>query len=226
MPSAKQKLLLVDDEPSIRAVLSRILIEMGHEVRSAEDGFAALKEIAGWVPDILLSDLNMPGMSGFELLSVVRRRLPGIYVIASSGAYTGSVVPRGIAADAFYEKASGMRALMALLETAQALTGPPKRVNTAMMPIWISRDGTDPDGGPHLVINCPNCLRNSTQHCAETLLTIHETKCLYCAATIVYAMIRPMGQRSSQTNQPGLGPVPVVMATRARAVPKPLQRAG
>jgi CheY-like chemotaxis protein len=224
MPSAKHKLLLVDDEPSIRAVLSRILMEMGHEVRSAEDGFAALKEIESWVPDILLSDLNMPGMSGFELLSVVRRRLPGIYVIASSGAYSGEAVPRGIAADAFYEKTSGMRALMALLETAQAMTGPPKRVNTAMMPIWISRDATDADGGPHLVINCPNCLRNSTQHCAETLLTIHETTCLYCEATIVYAMIRPMGQRSAHTNQPGLGPVPV--AERGRSVAKPLQRAG
>jgi CheY-like chemotaxis protein len=226
MPSAKHKLLLVDDEPSIRDVLSRILTEMGHDVRSAEDGFAALKEIETWVPDILLSDLNMPGMSGFELLSVVRRRLPGIYVIASSGAYSGAAVPRGIAADAFYEKATGMRALMALLETAKTRSGPPKRVNPAMMPIWISRDAEDPDGGPHLVINCPNCLRNSTQECAETLLTIHETKCLYCAATIVYAMIRPMGRLSAHANQPGLGPVPAVVAARGRGGAKLLQRAG
>jgi len=226
MPQTKHKLLLVDDELSIRLVLSRILTELGHEVRTAEDGFTALKEIAAWQPDILLSDLNMPGMSGFELLSIVRRRLPEIYVIASSGAYTGTVVPRGIAADAFYEKATGMRALMALLETAQAQTGTPKRVDAALMPIWISRDALDPDGGPHLVINCPHCLRNSTQHCAETLLTIHETKCLYCEATIVYAMIRPMGRISTQTNQPGLGPVPVSMAERGRAVAKPLQRAG
>jgi CheY-like chemotaxis protein len=77
MQVPEQKLLLVDDEPSIRRVLSAVLTEMGHEVRSAEDGFAALKEMHGWMPDILLSDLNMPGMSGFELLSVVRRRTAG-----------------------------------------------------------------------------------------------------------------------------------------------------
>jgi CheY-like chemotaxis protein len=226
MLNAKHTLLLVDDEPEIRIVLTHILTELGHEVRTAEDGFSALKELRGWEPEILLSDLNMPGMSGFELLSVVRRRLPAIYVIASSGAYLGSAVPRGIAADAFYQKASGMDRLMELLETAKALDGPPQRVNTAMMPIWISRDALDADGGRHLVINCPHCLRNSTQHCVETLLTIHETKCLYCEATIVYAMIRPMGQRSAHTNQPGLGPMPVPVAERGRSVAKPLQRAG
>jgi len=56
------------------------------------------------------------------------------------------------------------------------------------------------------VINCPQCLRNSTQICADTLLTVHETQCLYCKATIYYAMIRPMDGRSSLKNQPGLGP--------------------
>ena len=53
----------------------------------AEDGFSALAEIRKEVPDILLSDLNMPRMSGFELLSVVRRRFPSIRTIAMSGAF-------------------------------------------------------------------------------------------------------------------------------------------
>lgn len=206
MPNAKQKLLLVDDEPDIRRVLSAILTEMGHEVRSAEDGFAALDTIHDWMPDILLSDLNMPGMSGFELLSVVRRRLPEIYVIATSGAYSGESVPRGIAADAFYEKATGMRTLLDLLKAAETLQAPPPRTNGATAPIWISRAESNPAGGPHLVINCPYCLRNSTQRCAETLLTVHETQCLYCKAAIYYAMIRPMDAKTSHNNQPGLGP--------------------
>ena len=206
MQNRRDKLLLVDDEPSIRRVLSAVLTQMGHEVRSAEDGFAALKEMHEWMPDILLSDLNMPGMSGFELLSVVRRRLPGIYVIATSGAYSGETVPHGIAADSFYEKATGMHSLLRLLDAARSQVGIPARRNGATAPIWISRTATDPAGGPHLVINCPQCLRNSTQRCADTLLTVHRTECLYCKASIYYAMIRPMDARSSLDNLPGLGP--------------------
>ena len=59
------------------------------------DGLSALIEIREEVPDILLSDLNMPAMSGFELLSVVRRRFPAIYVIAMSGMFTESPDPSG-----------------------------------------------------------------------------------------------------------------------------------
>jgi CheY-like chemotaxis protein len=100
MPNAKVKLLIVDDEASIRTSLSLIFATFGHSVRSAEDGFSALSQIRDEMPDILLSDLNMPGMSGFELLSVVRRRFPAIQVIAMSGAFSGDTVPTGIVADA------------------------------------------------------------------------------------------------------------------------------
>src|ERR1700677_1978070 len=111
MPDLKATMLIVDDEPSTRTLLSQILGGLGHRVRAAEDGFSALEQIRQTVPDIILSDLNMPGMSGFELLSVVRRRLPAIYVIATSGAYTGRGIPRGIVADAFYQKATGLDTL-------------------------------------------------------------------------------------------------------------------
>jgi CheY-like chemotaxis protein len=93
MAYAVRKLLIVEDEPLIRSTLSAIFVELGHEVDSAEDGFSALEKIRQSKPDIILSDLNMPGMSGFELLSVVRRRLPSIYVIATSGAYSGANIP-------------------------------------------------------------------------------------------------------------------------------------
>ena len=76
MPNAEVKLPIVEDDVPIRKLLSVILAESGYRVRSAEDGFSALVEIRNEIPDIILSDLNMPGMSGFELLSVVRCRFP------------------------------------------------------------------------------------------------------------------------------------------------------
>src|ERR1035437_548151 len=66
--SFSMKLFVVDDAPAIRASISSLLTEIGYIVRTANDGFAALAEIRIDIPDILLSDLNMPGMSGFELL--------------------------------------------------------------------------------------------------------------------------------------------------------------
>src|SRR4051812_29016505 len=97
-------LIVADDNPVLVSVLSDIFNENGYTVRTAPDGFAALTSIRERVPDILISDLNMPRMSGFELLSIVRRRFPSIAVIAMSGSYSGVTVPLGVAADAFYAK--------------------------------------------------------------------------------------------------------------------------
>jgi CheY-like chemotaxis protein len=118
MPNLKPSLLIVDDEPVITTTLSYIFRGLGHQVRTAEDGFSALQEICAEVPDILLSDLNMPRMSGFELLFVVRRRFPEVFVIASSAAFSGEELPDGLAADAFHEKATGLARLLELVETA------------------------------------------------------------------------------------------------------------
>jgi len=116
MLDANAKLLVVDDEPLIRTTMSLVLGEIGYRVRSADNGISALREIHQEMPDILLSDLNMPGMSGFELLSLVDRRFPAIHKIAMSGAFFGSEVPSGVAADAFYQKGSGMETLLQIIE--------------------------------------------------------------------------------------------------------------
>ena len=72
------RLLVVDDDPRILHVSRLILEAKGYEVRTAADGFEALVELRGSLPDVIISDLRMPNMSGFELLSVVRRRFPHI----------------------------------------------------------------------------------------------------------------------------------------------------
>lgn len=117
MRDSKPKLLIVDDDQSVRTSLSLLLAEIGYSVRMAEDGLSALAQVRLELPDILLSDLNMPGMSGFELLSVVRSRFPAIVKIAMSGAFQSNEVPSGIAADAFYQKGSNISSLLTILNS-------------------------------------------------------------------------------------------------------------
>ena len=128
---AKVRLLIVDDDPLIRTSMTHLFTELGYSVRSAEDGFSALRHIRSELPEIILSDLNMPGMSGFELLTVVRRQFPAIHTIAMSGAFSGIEIPPGVEADAFYEKGSGMGALLQLLGT------PPKTARPAPQPCLL-----------------------------------------------------------------------------------------
>jgi DNA-binding NtrC family response regulator len=117
MREAKVHLLIVDDEPALRTSYSLILAAEGHSVRSASNGFSALKEIRREIPEVLISDLNMPGMSGFELLSVVRNQFPEIQVVAMSGAYPGYEVPSGVDADAFFQKGAGILPLLSILQS-------------------------------------------------------------------------------------------------------------
>jgi CheY-like chemotaxis protein len=192
MPSLKAKLLVVDDEPSTRDLFRQIFVSLGHPVRVAEDGFSALEQIREEVPDILLSDLNMPGMSGFELLSVVRRRIPKIYVIATSGAFTGDAVPQGIAADAFHEKASGLSSLFDIVKTA-VLDGHHTRAGSnASTPIWISPTRGSESSGAEVLITCPECLRAFSLSVGAADFVIHEANCVHCDTLIHYATVQAM----------------------------------
>jgi len=81
--------LVVDDDPAIREFVSDILELEGYEVRLAEDGFAALAQIATDRPDCVLLDVMMPGMSGHEVLAAIRTadggpQLPVIVLTAAA----------------------------------------------------------------------------------------------------------------------------------------------
>jgi CheY-like chemotaxis protein len=81
-----------------------IVRSFGFSVRAPEDGFTALKILREILPDIILTDLRMPGMSGFELLSVVRRRFPHLPTIAIGGEYILANMPLGLLVDHFFQK--------------------------------------------------------------------------------------------------------------------------
>jgi PAS domain S-box-containing protein len=77
LPSlARLRILLVDDEPDAREVVSAILGAAGAEVASAASAQAALEMIGGWNPDVLVSDIGMPGEDGYELIRKVRALPP------------------------------------------------------------------------------------------------------------------------------------------------------
>jgi CheY-like chemotaxis protein len=202
MPDAKINLLIVDDDSMLRSSLSYIFTNLGHTVRSAEDGFSALVSIRQQVPDILLSDLNMPGMSGFELLSIVRRRFPAIRAIAMSGAFSGEGLQLGVAADAFYEKGSGLEHLLLIVkELAQPDWHPGLRSPSKLAPIWIHRNGHNSAGEAYVTITCPECMRNFPQVLDEDPYLIHESACPYCSNLIHYAILQPTDPASPQAFQ-------------------------
>jgi len=188
MPAHKLNILVVEDDVQLRLLLSTILAQTGYQVRTAGDGFAALAEMRIAMPDILLSDLYMIGMSGFELLSVVRRRFPAMRVVAMSSAFGGEGVPEGISADAFYTKATSV---LGLLQIITNIIGeaqlPPGARPGAVTPIWIDA----PVGELYGMMSCPECLRTFTQVLGKQFRFIHETDCVYCRSLIRYAMVEP-----------------------------------
>lgn len=129
MSDTRLDILIVDDDELLRMSLLQMLTVAGYHVRSADGGHAALCDIEREPPDLLLSDLNMPGLSGFELLSEVRGRFPDIHVIAMSGAYFGEDVPPGVFADAFYEKGQQGRSLMQIVADVAGCSRPLDRRN-------------------------------------------------------------------------------------------------
>ncbi len=85
MPSI-EAILVVDDDPAARTLIRAMLTEEGgYGVREASDGATALAELEAAPADLVLTDLQMPGMHGLKLLQEVRRLFPGTGVVVFSG---------------------------------------------------------------------------------------------------------------------------------------------
>jgi len=68
------RILVIDDEPQITRVLRAALSAQGYDVRTANDPEEGLQVFRDWTPDLLITDLMMPGMSGVELTRAIRAR--------------------------------------------------------------------------------------------------------------------------------------------------------
>jgi CheY-like chemotaxis protein len=88
------RILVADDSDTVLQVAGEILAKAGYGVRQVSDGVAALRSIEGDPPDVVLLDLLMPKMTGFDVLREMKKNpsLSGIPVIIMSGVYKESVV--------------------------------------------------------------------------------------------------------------------------------------
>ena len=121
------KILIADDEPNIVISLEFLMKREGHEVLVARDGVQALETIRRERPDLVLLDVMMPGMSGFEVCQAVRgdESLAGVRIVMLTARGRDTDLAKGTAlgADAYVTKpfstrelADRVRALLVRLE--------------------------------------------------------------------------------------------------------------
>ncbi|CAI8694804.1 ATP-binding protein [Burkholderia sp. IT-111MI5] len=84
LPALAARVLVVDDHPVNRKLQQSQLVALGYDADAAEDGAAALRRCTDTRYDLVLTDLNMPGMDGYTLARVLRAQYPGLPVVAST----------------------------------------------------------------------------------------------------------------------------------------------
>lgn len=204
---SRATILFVDDDPCMCEVMAMMLNEEGYEVSTAADGFDALAQLRSFIPDLIISDLHMPRMSGVEFLSVIRRRFPAIPVIAISGAHAmDASFPVEVMADAFYPK--GRCHPDELMRTIRALMyGPlprPTNYRLCQSPaIQNARISHDSSGLPVLLLTCTDCLRafslNAAGSVGDGMLQAH---CRHCRVPVQFFIEIPQAPAPSMLRSP------------------------
>ena len=176
----KYRILFVDDDVALRESSALILKTFGYEVKTAEDGFQALVELRFALPDLIVSDLRMPNMNGFELLSIIRQRFPHIPVIAVSGEFV-ECEPTYLLADAFLQKGQYRPDELAakIVELIEHSPLRPQIQKPEKAPVWVPLN----DNG-YFVLTCPECLRSFSEPRTESTEEIAEAECPACMTKV------------------------------------------
>jgi CheY-like chemotaxis protein len=174
------RVLILDDEAPLRQLGKAILETQGYEVLCAADGIEGLAALKRSPPDIIVSDLQMPNMNGFEFLAIVRKRLPAIPVIVISGEFSTRSVPDSVLADAFFPKGN-YKPTELFEQIAELLIALPNRAinrNTRQASIWVfKRDQT-------VLITCSFCLRTFTT--ISVAIGKNQANCPSCSGVATF----------------------------------------
>lgn len=176
-------ILVVDDEPQSREMHADALGSWGYQSVVARDGFDALLKVAEYSPDLVISDLRMRGMSGFELLSVLGRRYPEIPVVCISGEYDPLHIPPHVVCDTLLKKGSydlpELRANIAELLRGKHRAAHSKRPQAV---VWLPKGGDD-----YYTVTCTNCLRTFTvRGTTEKAHSEEHASCTYCQTVLTF----------------------------------------
>jgi len=82
-----KKVAVIDDDPYVAEIARRIVEENGFEVRSYSSSQDALENLVDWKPDLILLDIVMPKLDGFEFLRLIRTISPQVKAILMSGGF-------------------------------------------------------------------------------------------------------------------------------------------
>jgi CheY-like chemotaxis protein len=179
----RYRILIVEDDPALREIGKAQLESQSYEVLCTKDGFEGLLALKQSLPDIIISDLRMPNMSGFEFLSIVRRRFPGIPVIAISSEFAAQPVQESVLADAFffkgnYEPAQLFQKITDLLEMLPAR---PRAGRPSKAAVWVKSNNG------FTAVTCPECLR--TFPVLKAVEGSNEVRCDFCDSIVRFEII-------------------------------------
>ena len=125
----------------------------------------------------------MPNMSGFEFLSVVRRRFPQIPTIAISGEFQPPIETLGVLADAFFAKPHMSKELFGKVGELLRDAPPRPAIKRDRAPVWVPRNGE------YYVITCTDCLRSFSIPAEKDVRSSRELRtleCIFCDAQVQF----------------------------------------
>ncbi|MDY6333655.1 MAG: response regulator transcription factor [Lachnospiraceae bacterium] len=117
MPAAKQKILIVDDDANIAELIALYLTKECYDTMTVGDGEAALEAVGTYKPDLMILDLMLPGMDGYQVCQTVRKtsQLP-IIMLSAKGEVFDKVLGLKMGADDYMEKPFDTKELVARVE--------------------------------------------------------------------------------------------------------------
>ena len=139
-----RRILVVDNDPGIRQLGAEVLIRHGYQVDATEDSIAGWKSLQAHTYDLVITDLDMPKLSGLKLVKRLRAARIALPVILASGTLTPQELNRAPwlhLSGALLKPVSPAQ----LLQTVQAVLGPPDsaREPIARLPGWQNQPSAE-----------------------------------------------------------------------------------